>query len=163
MLGGDLPIVLSLFGRIWRAICLMTYSNHTIIFGNDDIGKIIEEQIINKKEKVVIISSYIDEKVSINETYFKIYEKSQLNNKELLLRAKIKKCAKIFIVTNSDYRNLSIYKLLVKDLNIAKDKIQVRLEQLNLNILSDDIGFRPTESTVRDILHGENHINTPQS
>lgn len=163
MLGGGLPIVVSLCGRMWRRFCLMTYSNHTIIFGYDDIGMVLEEQRINKKEKVIIISPNIDERVSLNEMYFKIDEKSYLKDKELLLRAKVKKCARIFVVTDSDYRNLSIYKLLVKDLGLSCDKIRVRLEQLNLNILSNESGFRPSKWTIEEIYRRENHIATSQS
>ena len=159
MLGGGLPIILSLFGSIWRCFCLMTYSNHTIIFGYDDIGKVIEKQRISNREKVIIIDSNIDEKVRINEIYFQNDEKSHLKDEELLLRARVKKASKIFVVTDSDYRNLSIYNQLVNDLNVETDKIHVRLEQLNYKAILPISGFTPSMLAIDEILHNKNENN----
>lgn len=159
MLGGGLPIILSLFGSIWRCFCLMTYSNHTIIFGYDDIGKVIEKQRISNREKVIIIDSNIDEKVRINKVYFQNDEKSHLKDEELLLRARVKKASKIFVVTDSDYRNLSIYNQLVNDLNVEKDKIHVRLEQLNYKAILPISGFTPSMLAIDEILHNKNENN----
>lgn len=137
----------------------MTYSNHTIIFGYDDIGKVIEKQRISNREKVIIIDSNIDEKVRINEVYFQNDEKSHLKDEELLLRARVKKASKIFVVTDSDYRNLSIYNQLVNDLNVEKDKIHVRLEQLNYKAILPISGFTPSMLAIDEILHNKNENN----
>ena len=51
----------------------------------------------------------------------------------------------------------------MKDLGLSCDKIRVRLEQLNLNILSNESGFRPSKWTVEEIYRRENHIATSQS